>query len=96
MNSHSHFSGDDIAFIYPDLKTALIGQFTEGVAISVLPANLSSVSLPEHGVASPVFVVTAGDQNTVHHSPSNRTSVGPDPLIRDPYEMTVCQVKIKK
>merc|ERR1712130_837641 len=77
-----------------DLKTALIGEYSDGVAMSVLPASLSSVSIPEHGVASTEFVSTAGDQCTVYHCPSNRTSVGPGPLIRDPYEMTVCQVRV--
>ena len=36
-------TGDNIAFLYPDLTTALLGTFRDGVAERVSPARLVSV-----------------------------------------------------
>ena len=53
VDIEGEFTGDDIAFVYPDLKTALVGQFTKGLAISVYPGTLSHVDIPKDGVACP-------------------------------------------
>merc|ERR1719336_1295467 len=37
------FTGDNIAFLSPDLNTALLGSFRDGVAERVSPARLLSV-----------------------------------------------------
>ena len=29
------FSGDNIAYIYPDIKTALVGKFAKGLMVSL-------------------------------------------------------------
>ena len=83
-------TGDNIAFLYPDIKTALLGRFIRGVAESVLPAKL--VSVETGGVlAEPEFRLERRGE-AVSHSVSTRDSVGPLPLVRDPYEASVCQV----
>ena len=91
VDKEGEFTGDDIAFVYPDLKTALVGQYVRGVAMSVYPGTLSHVEIPEHGVAHPRFQTRA--MSPVSHSISTMTSVGPCPLVRDPYEMTLCEVR---
>ena len=91
VDIEGEFTGDDIAFVYPDLKTALVGQFTKGLAISVFPGTLSHVDIPKDGVACPWFQTRA--VSPVSNSPSTMTSVGLSPLVRDPYEMTTCEVR---
>ena len=91
VDKEGEFTGDDIAFVYPDLKTSLVGQYVRGIATSVYPGTLSHVDIPEHGVACPRFQTRA--VSPVSHSLSTMTSVGPCPLVRDPYEMTMCEVR---
>ena len=55
VDSAGHHTGDNIAFIYPDLTTALLGEYDQGEAVSVSPASLVSVNTPEQGIAVPVF-----------------------------------------
>ena len=33
-------TGDNIAFIYPDFETALLGKFQDGVMIAAKPTNI--------------------------------------------------------
>ena len=42
-----------IAFLYPDLSTALLGRFSRGVAESVRAARLVGVHTPAGGMAEP-------------------------------------------
>ncbi len=37
------FSGDNIAFIYPDLRTALVGKFVDGVMDGAREATVDQV-----------------------------------------------------
>ena len=79
------------AFLYPDLSTGLLGQFCRGLAVSVVPASVTEVSLQPGGLAQLSFTRLEG--RAVGHSVSTRDSVGPHPLVRDPYERTVCEVR---
>ena len=84
-------TGHNIAFLYPDLVTGLLGQFRRGVALSVRPASVSGVRIPAGGMAQLSFTRLEG--RAVSRSVSTRDSVGPQPLVRDPYERTVCEVR---
>ena len=85
------FTGDEIAFMYPDLETALFGTFQSGVMISARPARLDRVNLIG-GVAHPVFCFLKGEQVPVSFCLSSQTSVGDGLTVRDPYEDKTCQV----
>ena len=37
------FTGDPIAFLYPDLKTAVVGEFQNGVLLHGTPSVISSL-----------------------------------------------------
>ena len=80
------------AFLYPDLNTGLQGQFSRGEAVSARPASVSEVRIPPGGLAQLGFRWLEGE--AVSHSVSTRDSVGPQPLVRDPYERSVCEVRI--
>ena len=85
------FTGDGIAFVYPDLKTALVGTFEKGIMISGYPAALKTVEIISD-IAEPVFSVLDGP--TVGYCRSSGESIGEAPLVRDPYEETTVQVCI--
>ena len=44
LDQAGNFSGSDLAFVFPDLSTALVGRFTEGVAESVVAGRLEEAS----------------------------------------------------
>ena len=90
MDAEGEFSGDDIAFVYPDLETALVGVFAKGVMISGKPAELEAVDIIDD-IAEPVFSVT--DSPAVRHCRSSRESVGQHPLVGDTYEARTVQVR---
>ena len=79
------------AFLYPDLTTGLLGQFRRGVAVSAVPATVREVRRPPGGLAELTFTRQEGE--AVGQSVSTRDTVGPGPLVRDPYERTVCEVR---
>ena len=79
------------AFLYPDLTTGLLGEFNRGMAVSVVPASVTEVSIQPGGLAELSFTRLEG--RAVGHSVSTRDSVGPQPRVRDPYERTVCEVR---
>ena len=89
VDQAGQFTGDSIAYLYPDLSTALVGIFQAGVMVSAKPAMLERVKMVE-GMASPVFTIL-GDQ-AVSYSLSTELSVGENPTVPDPYEERTVQV----
>ena len=90
MDTKGEMTGDNIAFVYPDLSTCLHGQYEDGVAVSVRPGVLTSVTM-DHAIPRPHMLTTS--PVSVSHSVSTMTSVGPSPLIPDPYESRTCEVR---
>ena len=45
VDSAGEFTGDSIAYLYPDLTTALLGRFQAGVMVSAKPARLEKVDI---------------------------------------------------
>ena len=82
--------GNDCAFLYPDLETALLGSWEGGTMVAARPALLSSLAI-EGGVAVPSFCPQPGP--TVCYSLSTEHSVGPQPLVGDPYEARMVGVR---
>ena len=54
MNSEGKMTGSDIGFLYPDLCTALVGQFEDGQMVRAYPAVLDTVQI-ENDIAVPHF-----------------------------------------
>ena len=67
-----------------------MGIFAKGVMISGKPAELKAVDIIDD-IAEPVFSISA--RPAVRHCRSSRESVGPDPLVVDPYEARTVQVR---
>ena len=61
------------------------------MAVSAVPATVRKVRRPLGGLAELTFTRQEGE--AVGQSVSTRDTVGPGPLVRDPYERTVCEVR---
>ena len=53
------FSGDNLAFIYPDLLTVFVGKFVGGRMVAGHPAKVSNVTYNSHGIAVCKYMVSA-------------------------------------
>ena len=51
-------SGPDFAFLYPNLTTALFGEWKDGFLVSAQPARLNDLSLEQDGILEPTFSLT--------------------------------------
>lgn len=90
VDEKGEFTGDDIAFVYPDFVTALCGVFASGVMVSGRPAVLDSVKIVGD-IAHPVFSIVSGSKE-VSYCRSSRESIGLDTLVGDPYEARTVEV----
>ena len=77
----------NVVFIYPDLVTAIQGEFSHG---RLLTGSLTHVTklvltgfLPDLEVGAPLSVQT---RELYHYQPAGSLSISRSPLIRDPFE----------
>ena len=87
-----------MAFLYPDLQTALLGSFENGRMVAALPTRLTDLVLdPETQIFTPVFEAstsnTGVDLPVLKYSISTRTFIADQPLVPDPYETELVEVK---
>ena len=78
-------SGPDVAYVYPDMKTMIVGRFKKGQLVSGLEAELNGLTYADNGLLRPLYQIKG--QNSMTYSVSNQTWIGSDPLIRDPLEV---------
>ena len=83
-----------IAYIYPDLRTALLGHFEDGVMKSARHVKLIGVKVePRTRLAHPEFSTPNPDSPAVHYSKATKTHIGDLPLVPDPYEERHVEVR---
>lgn len=93
--SWSALSGDHIAFLYPDLRTALVGTFIEGRLTLAQTCFVSSVTIRKvDNLAFLTFTDPRGPFYT--YDPGNATSLCQEPLLPDPYESQNVQIRTSK
>jgi len=51
-------TGPEIAYLYPDLRTALVGRYEDGELVEARPATLSAVTW-DNSVLVPHFTFTS-------------------------------------
>ena len=90
VDGRGALTGDRVCFLYPDLETALVGRWEEGEMVRGAPALLTGFRVVG-GVGEPELEVAEGPG--VGRAISTEVSVGPAPLVRDPYESRVCHVR---
>ncbi len=88
------FTGPEIAFLYPDLCTAFLGQFEDGKMISgkattVIGTNLDS----QTQILSPIFAEPSAASLCVSFCKSTKTSLGDNLLVPDPYEARMIEIR---
>ena len=77
------FTGDNIAYIYPDLETVLIGKFKTGIMISAKETTITRIRC-KNGLVELDFAPAWGTE--FHYSvPSNET-FGDQPTVTDPLD----------
>ena len=84
------FSGNDLAFIYPDFKTVLRGQFKNGLLVKGQICSLIG-SKCEKGIFIPTFTKPEG-QVYEYEEPSKKV-MAKNPLIAEPWETRHVYVK---
>ena len=77
-------SGPDVAYVYPDMKTMIVGQFKKGQLVSGLEGELTGLTYGENGLLRPLYEIKGKQPFT--YSVSNKTCIGINPLLRDPME----------
>jgi len=88
-------NGDDIAFLYPDLKTALVGTFVMNEMKVAQTAFLLSITLRKHdGLMYLNFNTPKGPFFTTDRG--NEEIICQEPLLPDPYEHRSVEIRVSK
>ena len=82
--------GDDIAFLYPDRRTALLGTFAKGKMLVAQTAFVQMATVRDE-ICQLKFTQPRGPFYS--YDQSNRELISKEPLLRDPYEAQYCYVK---
>ena len=86
------FTGTDIAFLYPDLSTALVGEWRDGQLVAGCSARLTALQ-EVHGVLVPSFTISdSSSDNLYERWISTDLRMLCPPHRQDPYESTLVRV----
>lgn len=94
LDISGQMTGSDVAFLYPDLKTALVGEFRNGELVSAVHSRVISVT-EDSGLLFPKFEKLS--KTEFRQWPSSRLEITSPPHLRDPYEdqlVEVCTSKV--
>lgn len=81
------FSGSKNAYIYPDLSTALVGEFKDGKMVETKPVNLKAVFFEKFdSILRLRFSLPANGAFRYSYWPSSLYEVHVPPQQEDPYE----------
>jgi len=84
VDRKGQLTGYRIAYIYPDFRTVLVGQFNNAVMQSAQQATIESIIDDDSGIKIPVFSRPSG--HTHIRQIGTFDHICSDPLERDPYE----------
>ena len=90
VDKDGEFTGDDLAYIYPDFKMVLRGKFEKESLVSGQLCQLMGVSF-EYGMAVPKFTKPSGEKYSCERA--SLKSIGRNPRQRDPWEDKLVYVK---
>ena len=89
LDQFGDFSGRDLAFLFPDLRTALYGTFRRGRMVSALAARVSSLVRRDNIMG---LAFTTQSTSSYSWDPATRDCISSRPLLQDPYEMVSSRV----
>ena len=87
--------GTDMVFIYPDMKTLLIGKFENGIMIRGRPAKIKAERCNDGLKEIKISKVKTGAPTFKYSRPS-RVNFGDKPTVMDPYENQMVFVNTTK
>ncbi len=93
VDEDGELTGIRVAYLYPDFRTALVGNFTDGVMERAQAARLKTV-IDDRGIKVPIFSEPEGPAFKREISTYDR--VTSEPMLRDPYENAMVEVKSSK
>ena len=86
VDKFGNLTGKDIAYVYPDFDTMIVGEFKNSDLISGFEAEVKDwLPSSPNGFLKPSYNIIKSQLKMVF-SPSNANSIGQGPLIRDPME----------
>ena len=90
VDSAGELTGDDIAFVYPDFRAAIKGEFSDGVLKSGQECRVIS-SKQIGGVIVPIYSKPCGP--FFCHDPASSVRICSQPLLEDPWERSMVEVR---
>ena len=92
VDGKGRFSGPEIAYIFPDMTTALLGTFHQEQLVEARASHVNSAFM-ENDILKVTFCPTEPDAPTYTFCPSNAGEIPCDWLLDDNYEQVtvVCQ-----
>jgi len=95
LNGEGEMTGDEIAYIYPDFKTALIGSFEKGFMKSAREGKVVGELLcdSEWGLPFVDFLLVEENEVIFSYDPATNESFGSSPHLPDPMDAANVEVK---
>ena len=95
VDDHGHFSGHEIAYIYPNLSTALLGTFHKDQLVEARACHITSAFI-ENDLLRVSFSQPEPDAPAYTFSPSTVKSIPCDWVLEDAYEQVTVLCKESK
>ena len=89
LDQFGDFSGRDLAFVFPDLRTALYGTFRRGRMVSAVTARVRNLVRRDNMVS---LIFSTESTSSYTWDPATRDSISCRPLLQDPYELVHVRV----
>ena len=93
VDAAGQLTGPSIAYVYPDFRTGLRGQFTDEELVRGQEVRVVSGEVAEAGVMVPVFSEVIRPEISYCYDPASHLSISSDPLLRDPWEESMVEVR---
>ena len=92
LDKKGKLSGSDIAYIYPDYKTAMVGKFEDRIMKSAKLTRVTKVTCNQ-GMLQVQFDDPDPKSQTFFYDPSTNASLGSMWFVKEPLEETTVEVK---
>merc|ERR1719458_2095804 len=83
------FSGDGVAFIYPDFKTALLGSFNSGEMVAAREVTVAGYDEESDSL---IFEPPKHPSTIFTYDPAEGDNMSSEPMLKDPYESRLAEI----
>ena len=92
VDENGEFTGSkDVAFLYPDLELAMVGEFKKGLLVRGQASEVTSAKCNPKGIMKLTFSPSQGQFYS--YEPPNNSSFGDQPNVRDPLDQKYVYLK---